>query len=73
MNYVAGNEKKWTLRKLYEALFDYCFPSDFKDCLRVQLSNAVQGKQRIRDFVREIEKLAARFPDVNERTIIQTF
>ena len=24
MNYVAGNKKKWTLRKLYEALFDYC-------------------------------------------------
>ena len=45
MNYIAGNEKKWTLRKLYEALFDYCFPSDFKDCLRAQLSNAVQGKQ----------------------------
>ena len=73
MNYVAGNKKKWTLRKLYEALFDYCFPSDFKDRLRAQLSSAVQGKWRIQDFVWEIEKLVARFPDVNERTIIQTF
>ena len=59
MNNVASSEKKWTLRKLYEALFNYCFPLDFKNCLRVQLSNAMQGKQQIQDFVWEIEKLAA--------------
>ena len=41
--------------------------------MRAQLSNAVQGKRQIQDFVWEIEKLAARFPDVNKRTIIQMF
>ena len=73
MNFVAGNEDSWTIREMYEALFDHCFPSDIKDRLRSQLSNATQGKRRIREFVREIEKLASWFPDVNERTIIQTF
>ena len=73
MDYIAGNEKKWTIRKLYEALFDYCFPVDFKDRLRARLNDSVQGKRNIRDFVRDVEKLASRFPDVNERTVIQTF
>ena len=73
MDYIAGNEDKWTIKSMYEALFDYCFPMDFKDRLRARLMNSQQGKRRIRDFIRDIEKLAARFPDVNERTVIQTF
>lgn len=73
MSYIAGYEAAWTLKTMYESLFDYCFPSDFKDRLRAKLSHATQGKRRIRDFVRDIEKLASRFPDVNERAIIQTF
>jgi hypothetical protein len=73
MNFIAGNEDAWTLKAMYEALFDYCFPSDFKDRLRARLTNSVQGKRRIREFIRDIEKLAARFPDVNERAVIQTF
>ena len=73
MGYIAGNEDVWTMKLMYEALFDYCFPRDIKDRLRAQLSHSVQGKRQIRDFVREVEKLASRFPDVNERTVIQTF
>ena len=46
---------------------------DFKDRLRAKLSHSVQGKRRVRDFVCDVEKLASRFPDVNERTGIQTF
>jgi len=55
------------MRTMYEALFDYCFPVNFKDKLRAQLSQSVQGKRNVRDFVRETEKLESRFPDVNER------
>ena len=73
MDYVAGHEDRWTVKTMYEALFDYCFPTDFKDRLRARLSQSVQGKRNIRDFVRDVEKLASRFPDVNERTVIQTF
>ena len=73
MDYIAGNEESWTIKTMYEAMFDYCFPMDFRDRLRTRLMQSTQGKRRIRDFVRNIEKLAARFPDVNERTVIQTF
>ena len=31
------------------------------------------AQEDIRDFVRDVEKLATRFPGVNERTVIQTF
>ena len=51
---------------MYEALFDYCFPVNFKEELRTQLSKSTQGKRNVRDFVREIK-------NVNERTVIQTF
>ena len=73
MDYIAGNEESWTIKTMYEAMFDYCFPMDFRDRLRTRLMQLTQGKRRIRDFVRDIEKLAAWFPDVNERTVIQTF
>ena len=73
MNFVAGHEDDWTLKTMCEALFDYCFPMDFKETLRARLSQSTQGKCRIRDFIRDVEKLASRFPDVNERAVIQTF
>lgn len=71
LHYIADNEDAWTLKSMFEAMFDYCFPTDFKDQLRARLEGTVQGKKRVRDFVREVELLAARFPDVNERSRTQ--
>ena len=56
---------------MFEAIFDYCFPVDFKGRLRAKLSQTVQGNRRVRDFLRDIEKLVSRFLDVNERAIMQ--
>ena len=33
MKYIANNVKQWTLRSVFEALFDYCFLKDFKSNL----------------------------------------
>ena len=44
MKYVAGKAKRWTLTDLFEGLFDYCFPKDFKSNLRRRLMTASQGK-----------------------------
>ncbi|TFY57697.1 hypothetical protein EVJ58_g6867 [Rhodofomes roseus] len=74
MQHVAMHQREWTLRTLYEALFEYCFPSDFKRKLRDRLMGAKQGRgQKVRDFVRELEKLASRFPDVTGRQLVQIF
>ena len=73
MDFVVGNENAMTLDMFFENLFDYCFPRDFKDKLRAKLTTSTQGKRRVREFLRDLMKLAARFPDVNERTVIETF
>jgi len=73
MKYVAGKAKKWTLTMIFEGLFDYCFPRDFKSSLRRRLISATQGKTRVAEFIRDIEIMADRFPDVDERSIIGIF
>ncbi|KAJ7609727.1 hypothetical protein DFH06DRAFT_1484394 [Mycena polygramma] len=73
MKHVALRQKEWTLKSIYEALFHYCFPPDFKLQLRQQLTGAEQGKNDVRDFQRDLETLAVRFPDVTEREIRQIF
>ncbi|KAJ7605657.1 hypothetical protein FB45DRAFT_1042043 [Roridomyces roridus] len=73
MKHVALRQRHWTPKLIYEALFNYCFPSDFKLKLREQLTGAKQGKNDVRDFQRDLETLAARFPDVTERQIRQIF
>ncbi|KAJ7808641.1 hypothetical protein B0H14DRAFT_3482147 [Mycena olivaceomarginata] len=63
MDHVATNLKQWTIKDVYKALFDYCFPTDFKLRLRKRLMSAYQGKKTVRDFIRDIRSLAKRFPD----------
>lgn len=73
MTHVATRRRDWTLRLIYEGLFDYCFPEDFKRQLRWKLMHATQGNRKVRDFVRELERLAERFPDVNHQHLVEIF
>jgi hypothetical protein len=73
MKHIALRQNDWTVKSVYEGLFNYCFPPDFKLQLRDQLTSARQGKSDIRDFQRDLETLAARFPDVTERQLAQIF
>ncbi|RDX39900.1 hypothetical protein OH76DRAFT_1323501, partial [Lentinus brumalis] len=54
MRHVATRQEEWTMKDLYEALFDY-------------------WRSRVRDFVREIQQLAVRFPDVSDFQLVQIF
>jgi hypothetical protein len=65
--FVYRDLKQWTLKTVFEGLFDYCFPRNFIQELRKQLMTATQGKARVTDFARDIELMADRFPDVNAR------
>ncbi|KAJ3486050.1 hypothetical protein NLI96_g4519 [Meripilus lineatus] len=73
MKHVATDLKNWTMKELYDALFNYCFPLDFKEELRENLENATQGNAKIRDFVRDLETLAERFEDVTDIQIVKIF
>ncbi|KAI9068602.1 hypothetical protein FKP32DRAFT_1695592 [Trametes sanguinea] len=64
MRHVATRQADWTVKRLYEALFDYCFPTDYKARLRTRLERSVQGKNR---------QLAVRFPDVTDFQLVQIF
>jgi len=73
MMYVAKCQKEWTLARLFPAMFDYCFPNDILQKLRRKWDNMTQGKSRVEDYAREIEKLARRFEEITERTVVLTF
>jgi hypothetical protein len=71
MKHVSTNQKKWSVKDVYGALFEYCFPADFKLRLRKRLMGAYQGRKTVRDFVRDLRALAIRFPDVTDRNLVQ--
>ena len=73
MKHVVRNLKDWDRQLVYEGLFDYCFPTHFKLELREKMMDAVQGSQTVRDFARDLESLAVRFPDVTDREVTQIF
>ncbi|EPQ50089.1 hypothetical protein GLOTRDRAFT_97238 [Gloeophyllum trabeum ATCC 11539] len=73
MKHVANHQRDWTVERIFEALFDYCFPIDYKLKLRERLMASHQGSHNVRDFVRDIQSLASRFPDITERQIVQIF
>ena len=73
MKHVSTCQSEWTMMSLYEALFDYCFPTDYKAQLRLRLERSVQGKAKVCDFVCEIQHLTARFPDVSDFQLTQIF
>ncbi|KAJ8594345.1 hypothetical protein M405DRAFT_729875, partial [Rhizopogon salebrosus TDB-379] len=74
MKYIAHAPESWKLKNIFLSLFDYCFPSDFKLRLRTKLTNAHQGREtKVRDFVRDLEMLAIRFPDINSGQVKDIF
>jgi hypothetical protein len=58
MKHVALRQRDWMLKSIYKALFNYCFPPDFKLQLRDQITSVKQGKNDVRDFQHDLETLA---------------
>ncbi|KAI0683377.1 hypothetical protein BC835DRAFT_1311073 [Cytidiella melzeri] len=73
MAHVANRQQEWTIPLIYEALFHYCFPEDYKLKLRNRLMRSTQGARTVGNFARNIEQLANHFPDVTDRQLVQIF
>ena len=71
--FVAGNADNWTYTTLFQAIFDYCFPKGIMKEYRIKWKNLIQGKTRVEEYSREIEILARRFKEMNERTVVLKF
>ena len=73
MQYVSRNPDRYTVAVFIRKLFDYCFPDDFIEQMRRKWENLSQGKSRVRDYAREIEDLARKFPEMHERQVVLKF
>ena len=71
--HIASKIHLWTITKIILVMFTNCFPSQFIDQLRRKLSRITQGKQEVKDYVSELERLAFKFRDMTERQITIIF
>ncbi|EUC67730.1 retrotransposon gag protein, partial [Rhizoctonia solani AG-3 Rhs1AP] len=74
MNEVATNLKAYKrMWKLYQELFEHCFPFNYKQTLRERFQKAVQGNRSVKDYMRELRLYEKRLGDLAEREVRQRF
>lgn len=54
---VAKEPHKWKLRKLFQGLFNHCFPADHRLRERERLRRCRQDDRSVREYVHELETL----------------
>ncbi|KAJ7041362.1 hypothetical protein C8F04DRAFT_1253067 [Mycena alexandri] len=73
MRVVAKNAKKWTLKKFLEALFNQCFPIDFRSIQRKKFQNYAQRGHPVKEYKTDLEVLADSIGDITPRGLIVQF
>ncbi|KIJ33352.1 hypothetical protein M422DRAFT_264754 [Sphaerobolus stellatus SS14] len=69
--HVAPNTKLYTVKSLGKELFDYCFPSRFRQMMCERFYESTQGRRPIRDYIHHLRSLASRVPELNDFSMIQ--
>lgn len=68
MQWVAPKIQTFDLATLFQQMFDYFFPPDFRRRMRDRFANCTQGSSRsTRDFARYVRLLATRLGDIDDR------
>ena len=70
---VMGRVDEWSYATIFPAIFDYCFPNDIMRKLRIRWDKLNQGKRRVREYLREIHLISARFSEITERAVVLKF
>ncbi|KZT29512.1 hypothetical protein NEOLEDRAFT_1048381, partial [Neolentinus lepideus HHB14362 ss-1] len=65
MNSIADNPDEFSKENVYHGLFAYCFPVRFKAELRKRYNKCFQDNRPFREFLRELQKLSKRLPDIS--------
>ncbi|KAJ7023702.1 hypothetical protein C8F04DRAFT_1304569 [Mycena alexandri] len=74
MREVAKDPRKWTLNKLLKALFNHCFPPNFRSIQREKYDRFCQRGHPIRDYRVELTDLRDSIgDDISERQFIIRF
>ncbi|KAG5634082.1 hypothetical protein H0H81_003468, partial [Sphagnurus paluster] len=64
---VASTSSEWELSQFFSAMFNYCFPVDFRMKQREKLRRCFQGEKSVSEFVYELEELYNLIGAVDER------
>ncbi|KAG6913321.1 hypothetical protein DXG01_007762, partial [Tephrocybe rancida] len=54
---VSRHPSEWTLEQFFRALFNECFPMNFRDRQRTKLREFTQGKLTVRSYIAELVEL----------------
>ncbi|KAJ3008448.1 hypothetical protein NUW54_g3152 [Trametes sanguinea] len=63
----SKNPRKWSLKRLFVELFNYCFPPDYRLQMRERLRRSSQRERSVREYVHELESLFLTVGLVSER------
>lgn len=73
MAFVTPDPKKYSMKKFYRELFNYCFPPDIKRRTRDRFWAVTQDNHGVRDFVRDINALANKLDGISDMQLKQRF
>ena len=64
---VANNEAYWTLSHIYDELFNFCFPIDYRMQIRRNLNRCHQNKKKtVTEYVHELTEFFNMIGDISE-------
>ncbi|KAJ7505222.1 hypothetical protein B0H11DRAFT_1904622 [Mycena galericulata] len=67
---VSMDAASWNLRRFFEALFNYCFPLDYRLEQKAKLKRCYQNSLTVADYVHQLGELYNSIGDVNEQDMV---
>ncbi|EJD49839.1 hypothetical protein AURDEDRAFT_161393 [Auricularia subglabra TFB-10046 SS5] len=71
--HVSLQLEGWTTKRVYQELYEYCFPASFREDLREKLMSATQRGRPVKDYAKDLENLALRYSDIDAATVKRIF
>ena len=54
---VSLDPERWSIRKFFIEMFNYCFPIDFRNQQREKLNSYSQGNKSVREYVADLDEM----------------
>ncbi|KAG9123637.1 hypothetical protein FRC07_014422, partial [Ceratobasidium sp. 392] len=64
---VATSQEEYTMSRIYQDLFEHCFPADFRDKLRKEYERLRQRDMSVQDYFAKLNQLRRRLKGVSDR------
>ena len=73
MTFIALDLKCWTVETLGQGLFNYCFSPAFRRQMRVKFQEFMEGKQIVKEYLRQLKLMDAWLPDITDFQLMQKY